>query len=288
MRPVYFVKYFDKGSTILGGELMCETLGEKGIDARMINASDLSRVRDSILIFIKKGEFQHLIPARLRRNILVLDTQDIMAVSQQWLGIERQGRLKNRSLYHAVIFRSQKALADFGDGNGTSTMIYLPWNPQYAPNRVSDDDFRIAYLGDPRSFRYWDQLPDLPCIPEDRFFAEAPDYNCHISIRADPREADYKPTCKVSTAAACNANLITTRDAASLEVLGPDYPYYTEPDIDSVLQAIEKARATLGGEIWKAGLERMREVYASHDPETITLQYVDFLSRLDGSEALAS
>lgn len=275
MRPVIFVKYFDKGSTVLGAHQMEAALRDAGLETRTIYAHELGRVRDSILVFIKKGEIHHLLTARARRNILVLDVQDTLCFKR---------RLKNRFLYHGFIFRSQKPLEDHGTGDDRSTKIYLQWNPNYRPNGVAGREFRLAYLGDPRSFDHWDSLPRVPCIGEDRFFEEAPNFNCHISIRSSERDFLYKPTCKVSTAAACEANLITTRDEATLEVLGPDYPYYTEPDLEKVLQTIDRARGTFGGPTWQRGLETMRRVKATHALEAIVPQYISFLTRLDPAE----
>ncbi len=271
-RPVVFVKYFDKGSTVLGAHQMETALREAGVKSRTIYASQLGDVSDSILVFIKKGQVHHLLGARARGNLLVLDVQDTLCFKR---------RLKNRWLYHGIIFRSQRPMDDYGNGSALPTKIYLQWNPNYRPNRVGDQEFRLAYFGDPRSFGHWGQLDGVPCIPEQRFFEEAPNYNCHISIRRAPREVLFKPTCKVSTAAACHANLITTRDAASVEVLGSDYPYYTEPDAASVRQAIERARASFGGAAWRAGLERMRAVEESHALGNIVGRYLAFFARLD-------
>jgi hypothetical protein len=152
----------------------------------------------------------------------------------------------------------------------------------YRRNTVGDSEFKLAYFGDPRSFSYWDALSGVPCIPEDRFFSESPDYNCHISIRTQPRDILYKPTCKISTAAACEATLITTRDEASLEILGEDYPYYTESDPESIRRAIEFARGSFGGPVWRGALEQMRQIRQEHSLPSIAAQYREFFTALSG------
>jgi hypothetical protein len=92
------------------------------------------------------------------------------------------------------------------------------------------------------------------------YFRRALDYNCHLSVREPGKEFLYKPNCKVSTAAACEANLVTTRDESTLELLGPDYPYYAEPETGSLNAALDKVRGTFRGPEWKRGLDLMREV----------------------------
>jgi hypothetical protein len=273
VRPVIFVKYFDKGSTVLGAHQMSEALAARGIPSRVIYAHELAGIRGSTLVFIKTSRLHHLAAARLRGNRLVLDVQDTLSLKK---------RLKNRWLYHGVIFRSQRPLDDYANGRFRAANIYLQWNPRFQPNAVGGREFKLAYFGDPRSFELWGELPGVPCLGEDRFFAAARDYNCHISIRSPRREWLYKPTCKVSTAAACAANLITTRDEATLEVLGPDYPYYTEPDRESVLRTIGYARESFGTEVWQAGLNKMDAVKETHRLERIADRYVEFLTAIEG------
>ncbi len=272
MRPIIFVKYFDKGSTVLGGHQMTEALLARGIESRTVYANEIGDVRDSVLVFIKKGRFDHLIGARRRGNIAVLDVQDTLC---------HKRHLKNRRLYHGIMFRSQKPLDDYGTGDYRSVNIYLQWNASYKPNQVADQGFKLVYLGDPRSFSYWNQIEGVPCVGEVGFFDKATGYNCHISVRTDQRDILYKPTCKVSTAAICEANLVTTRDEGSLEVLGADYPYYTDPEPASIQQAIEYARETFGGPVWQAGLEKMKEIKRTHALETIVDQYLAFFATLE-------
>lgn len=273
MRPVFFIKYYDKGSTILGADQMAEILAARGAEARSVYAEELASIRDSFLIFVKTTKWHHLRLARPRGNILILDVQDTLSLRRF---------LKHRSLHHGMIFRSERAMERYRSMRGLETVkIHQQWNPRYAPNRVGGREFRIAYFGGTRSFPHWQQLPEIPNIGEERFFTEAENYNCHISVRTERYEALFKPDCKVATAAACNANLVTTRDAAAVEVLGPDYPYYTDPDLDSVREAVEHARATFGSPVWQAGLERMRQIRESHHIEVIADQYLRFLGRFD-------
>lgn len=271
MKPIVFVKYFDKGSTVLGGHQMSDALTARGLESRTVYADEIKEIRDSILVFIKKADLRHLVRSRWQGNTTVLDVQDTLC---------HKRFLKFKPLYDGLIFRSQKPYDDFGSGNGRSTRIYLQWNAAYTRHQAPDDELRLVYLGDPRSFSYWHRLPEVPCVDQVGFFEEAKKYNCHISIRTDPRHVLYKPTCKVSTAAACSANLITTRDAGSLEVLGPDYPFYTDPDPAGIRRTIAYASKTLGGPVWEAALAKLREVRETHDLKRITSQYIAYLTRL--------
>lgn len=270
MRPIYFVKYYDKGSTIMGADQVSEALRARGIESHSVYPKDLKGVRDSILVFIKTSKLPDLIGARMRGNRLVLDVQDTV-VFKRWI--------KNRWLYHGFIFKNRRQLRDFAVRGAVNRIIYHQWDPRYVPNSLNEKELRIAYLGLGRSLSLWGQLPGVDYFDGD-YFRKALDYNCHLSVREPGKEFLYKPNCKVSTAAACGANLVTTRDESTLELLGPDYPYYAEPEQESLLAALEKVRTTFGGPEWKRGLEKMKEVRERTSMDRVIGDYLNFFEEL--------
>ena len=270
MRSIYFVKYYDKGSTIMGADQVSEALRARGIESRSVYPKDLKDVRDSILVFIKTSKLPDLLGARMRGNRLVLDVQDTV-VFKRWI--------KNRWLYHGFIFKNQRQLRDFAVRGAVNRVIYHQWDPRYVLNTLKEGDLRIAYLGLGRSLSLWGQLPGVDYFDGD-YFRKALEYNCHLSVREPGKEFLYKPNCKVSTAAACGANLVTTRDESTVELLGPDYPYYAEPTTESLLAALEKVRTTFGGPEWRRGLETMKEVRERTSMDRIADDYLRFFEEL--------
>ncbi|MGH9361597.1 MAG: hypothetical protein ACRD2T_06740, partial [Thermoanaerobaculia bacterium] len=73
--PVGFVKYYDKGSTVMGAHQIADGLAARGWRARALYARQLDQVRRGILVFIKTSRLDHLLAARARGNRLVLDVQ---------------------------------------------------------------------------------------------------------------------------------------------------------------------------------------------------------------------
>jgi hypothetical protein len=268
--PVAFVKYYEKGSTVMGADQIAAGLRERGWDVRSIPAAELASVERGVLVFIKTSRLHHLLRARARGNRLVLDVQDTVVFKR---------RIKNRWLYDALILKNQRQLADFGRPGRADCLIYHQWDPRYSVNQAPRDRFSLAYLGVARSLVLWGQLPGVECIDHD-YFEAGKRFNCHLSIREPGRELLYKPNCKVSTAAACGANLITTRDAVTVELLGEDYPYYCEPERSSILAAIERARSSFGSSEWRRGLERMCEVRELTCMDRVLGEYEALLRRL--------
>jgi hypothetical protein len=273
MKKIYFVKYYDKGSTVMAADQISEALRARGVESWSVYPRDLKDVRDSILVFIKTSKLPDLLAARIgghRRNRLVLDVQDTV-VFKRWI--------KNRWLYHGFIFKNQRQVRDFAVPGALNRIIYHQWDPRYAPNTLGDRELRIAYLGLSRSLSLWGQLPGVDYFDTD-YFRRGLEYNCHLSVREPGREFLYKPNCKVSTAAACEANLITTRDESTVELLGPDYPYYAEPERESLIATIDKARSTFRGPEWKRGLELLRKVRERTSMDRVIDDYLSFFNEL--------
>ena len=248
--PIAFVKYYEKGSTVMGADQIADGLATRGWNARGIGIGELPSVERGILVFIKTSRLDHLLLARARGNRLVLDVQDTVVFKR---------RIKNRWLFDALILKNRRQLADFGRPQRPDRVIYHQWDPRYAPNQAPRDRMALGYLGLARSFDLWGKLPGVECV-DDGYFDAAARFNCHLSVRRPGREILYKPNCKISTAAACDATLITTRDETAVELLGEDYPFYCEPEPESVRAAIERARASFGSAEWHAALARLRAV----------------------------
>lgn len=270
MRKIFFVKYYDKSSTILGADQISEGLRARGLDARAIYPGELGAIRDAVLVFIKTSKVHHLLGARRRGNRTVLDVQDTVVFKRS---------VKNRWLFDGLLFKNRRQLADFASPKQLSRVIYHQWDPRYAPNRVADGAFHSGYFGDERSFPLWNRLPGTDFHATD-FFRLALDYNCHLSYRPPGRDFLYKPNCKVSSAAACAANLVTTADESTLEFLGPDYPFYIEPTEEAIAPGVERARALFGGPEWREGLARMREVREKTRLERVLDDYLSFFAEL--------
>jgi hypothetical protein len=278
-RPVLFVKYYDKGSTVMGADQISEALHAEGVDARSVHVKDIEKVRGALLVFIKTSRWLDLWRARQRGNTVILDVQDTVCFKR---------RIKNARLWDGLIFKSRRALDDFATDRSLPVVLYHQWDPRYRPHEAGLAELKVAYLGHRRSWKRWDELPGITCIDEDALRAAgrysdlmtaALPFNCHFSIREEEREFLYKPNAKVSTAAACDVNLITTPDAISVELLGSDYPYYTDASTAGIARTIAKARETLGGPVWQSGLQTMAAVRERTKIERIAKDYVEYFRR---------
>lgn len=274
MRPIRFLKYYDKGSTVMGADQVSAGLAARGLDAAAIYPRDLPRLSGAIVVAVKTSRWWDLLLARSRGNRTVLDVQDTVVFKR---------KIKNIALWDGLIFKNERQLRDFGRpflAGGRDRVIYHQWDPRYRPAAAAERPFAIAYLGDRRSFPFGERLPGVAVCSSD-YFRRALDFNCHLSVRAGERELLYKPNCKISTAAACEVNLVTTPDVSAVELLGEDYPYYTAADLESVLATIERARRDFRGETWERGLAAMRRVRERTSMDRVLDDYVRYFELFD-------
>jgi hypothetical protein len=271
MRPLAFVKYYEKASTILRADQVAEALRRHGASAVSIEAAQLGSVRDHVLVFIKTSRLDHLALARARRNLLVLDVHDTLVFKR---------RIKNRRLFDGLIFTHARQLEDFGDRRRVCRVIPMHADPRFGPHRAGWNTLEAAYFGDRRSLAMFGRLPGVECF-DSNYFEVAARFNCHLSVREPGLDQLYKPAVKVAVAAACGALLITTADCASRELLGDAYPYYTDPDRAALLATLERARAELGGATWRAALEQLAIARERTRLERAVLDYVELFGCLE-------
>src|ERR1700760_4415928 len=88
--PVAFVKYYEKGSTVMGADQIAEGLRARGWDARSLPVAQGRGVEPGILVFIKTSRLDHLLRFNARGHRLVLDVQDTVVFKR---------RIKNKWLY---------------------------------------------------------------------------------------------------------------------------------------------------------------------------------------------
>jgi hypothetical protein len=81
----------------------------------------------------------------------------------------------------------------------------------------------------------------------------------------------FKPFLKGFTAAHCRANIIVPKgESDAIYYLSSDYPYLlADESLTSVLDMIERTKASFGGEEWRRGLEIMETVRQRSSPEQI-------------------
>ena len=183
-------------------------------------------------------------------------------------GIERQGELGlSGHTYHEGYFHS---------------LFYMYENMK----NQSEDNLR-KYLINAKNCNHLKNLKNS--------FSNPSRYSCHYGVRSpivfsvDGQKINYeqwvtKTGGKVSTAAVCGSNIITSLDPSVRELIDESYPYAIDtedPDfIDNYQEIcsdmINKAKLTFGKKEWKEGLKIMNDVREKTTTKKITNKYIEF------------
>src|SRR3954453_21966044 len=172
--PVAFVKYYEKGSTVMGADQIAAALRERRWAAGSGPVAGGGKVPPGILVLIKTSRLDHLLRWKARGHRLVLDVQDTVVFKRH---------IKNKWLYDALIFKSGRQLADFGRKAKPDRVIYHQWDPRYEANQAPRARMALGSLGLPRSLAVWGELPDVEYVSGDAMFTQAPRFNCPLWIR---------------------------------------------------------------------------------------------------------
>ena len=130
-------------------------------------------------------------------------------------------------------------------------------------------------------------------------------FSCHYAVRAPFYTKSYsdktkfvydqwitKTGGKVSTAAACGANIVTSLDPSVRVLIDESYPYAIDTETEEFKEnynqicqeMIVKARETFGRKTWFDGLKILEDVKNRTTTHRITLDFIEFFKELHETE----
>lgn len=248
-----------------------------GTPCQVVAESELGKVRDAVVVLLGDVATSTLVRARLSGNRVVIEVRDSVA------GPRIPGGAR---LVDGAIFRNRRQEKDLGDARWASRVIYDEPEPGLRPQALPTGEFRAACFGALAGGLHFGDLRGVASIdgPIGRHQTE---FNCHVALRVPGPAALYAPGVEVANAAACGAVLVTMRDAAAVELLGDDYPFYCESDRPSVEASVRRARKTLGKAEWNAALSRLKEVAARTELGVVARQHAEHFAAIEAAIAAA-
>ena len=277
---VRFVKTNGFGSDIMRGDQIAHALKQKEIDAEAI--TDPSQEKDSILVFIKNFDPVVMRQAKANGNTIVFDPVDKFSKKDVLFELSALNCID-----HVIWCTSftQDYFQEFI--NMPSTVIYHHWDPR-VQSYLGDwakypYTFRVGYLGAKFNHTFSEELADvMPVYHPNQWCEWAGFFTMHYNVR-EPGTPDYlfKPATKCSNAAAVNANIITTPDPATIELLGENYPYYVKDySAKGVFEVIKRASENFEEEEWYEGLSMMKNVRDMTAIDKVADDYIKLFQEL--------
>jgi len=302
--PIYLTyedRWINSGAIYLRAEQIIPKLAcSRPVYSRPISA--LSNTTNSIIIIIKpklvlvNSLFNRTIKKLQRgNNKIILDVVDNIDSIEPIDNNPIVRRIKQHQSHSIVknidsaIFCSEKARQRFQHifkRPQECVTLYHHWDERLrlAPP-AQQDKIRIGYFGiDWKAYSYG-HIPGIDFFsltkPSDLPSIEFSKYNVHYIIKPDTFRCRYEPLTKIATAAAVGAVVISTKEQSE-ELLGPDYPYYSdEITIPDILKVIDKVHNTFRKEEWKQAMSIMTSVKYNTSLDTIAARYSKYLARIE-------
>ena len=272
------------GTYYLRGVQVQKELKRKNVNSRIISSKRIGRIKNSIIVFVKHINKELCEIAKKNNNIIIYDILDgydqtlelqhidglILSTELSRVNFKNHENLITKVIYHHIDTRLEK--------------IIKPQN--------QSTTFNMAYIGNlpgkTDNVSFIDKLQNIELIETDTRYAKRNGwmkkigtFNCHYAVRVDEIQRISKPLAKIGVAAICNSNIIISKNSAATELLGDDYPYYTEDNYESVKEVVDFAKSSYGSAIWNKGIGKMNELKHRLSLEKMIDEYIDFFKYWD-------
>jgi hypothetical protein len=262
------------GSSVMRGHQMAQALRTVcGMDVEVRESVD--GTRNGVVVFLKFATPQAITTAKANGNRVFIDVVDRLAYK---IPIEE---FLSLSMADGVICASSAAAGALLATNKNTHVVLHHWDPalEEAQQRYQayPYELRFGYIGMSFNHKDWEHLaPIMPVYHPAAWVEMAPLFNCHFSVR-DPRDAlsRFKPATKLVTASAlANTCIVMAREAANLELMPSEYPYYVpEYTEEAVLMTLAKVCTTFNTVVWWDAVRMMKEVKGRTDLRAVCKDY---------------
>ncbi len=272
------------GTYYLRGVQVQKELKRKNVNSRIISSKRIGKIKNSIIVFVKHINKELCEIAKKNNNIIIYDILDgydqavelqlidglILSTELSRNNFEKHENLVTKVIYHHIDTRLEKTIQPKNQ-SGTFNLAYI--------GNLPDKTDNVSFV---------DKLPNIELIETDTRYAKKTGwmkkidtFNCHYAVRVDEIQRMSKPLAKIGVAAICNSNIIISKNSAATELLGDDYPYYTEDNYESVKKVVDFAKSSYGSDVWNKGIEKMNELKHRLSLENIIYEYIDLFKHWD-------
>lgn len=275
---VFITQDHKSGSSIISGIQPYNYYKNLGLNCLHLLDRDLSKtdIKDSIVLHVKWASdskyYEDISELKKYNNkifLLTIDGHMYKFKGEPFDGFSEKMPPKFlRDFYDGYILNSKFMVNEVAPFVSPKKLLYYLYQPPIKDMKSTNtcfDSIKIGYFGCRSQFTHsLDQYIKTNVKPffDLKGWREQPkEYNLHYNIRRSRTYAYlYKPAAKLFMAAAAGANLITTQDRSCLELMGEDYPYYTNYEVGDVIKTIEFIKESYGSKTWNDALSIMKEI----------------------------
>lgn len=282
---LYHEQFAGAGSTVLRGQQLSGIVAGRYKGEREVRyISDPADIRDEVVI-LAKGFLKMTTPEDLRElrrhNILIADFVDEPP---------RKELIGEIDMLMASSLRGYRDyLTSFPDVPAAHVTHHVDTRIPRCEEAVTDV-FRAGYFGELVNTIQGEEIEKLvefnhvdTSKQTNNWIDALAHYNFHYAFRRTRGIDGAKPFLKGFVAAHRGANMMIQKSAGDASFyLGADYPYLMEDDAgpEEIVDALTRARDTIGGPEWHYGREIMRDVQARSSLDHVLGEFDDMLKVL--------
>lgn len=273
LASIVFWSHRNRPSFTMRGRQIASALAAQGRDCRCLVGPawwSLRHVREALIVCVK-SEPADVAVLRARGNRVLWDAIDHEVGSAF-------------GDYDAILCASQfvKRNIDKVCGSALTEVFYHHADPLIAPNTVSPNLLRIAYVGERGNSVLLpgnDQLVRAVDFKRSGWQMRLRAFNGHFSARLDPG----KSVVKLANCAFANAAFLTGREPGVVELLGENYPFYLRSlDGPAISESVRRLGDEVGSSVWFQVLDQMAELRTRLGVNSSARQYASLFDRLSG------
>ena len=288
---VLFVKSRVQGSAIMRGDEICNFLKCLGVEAYSLyrNQIDISSwINDTIIIYVKHFDINFYEKLSKYNCFHVYDLVDIIQTTKNIEWFQKTFSLCKMDYLIYPSEYAKNSLHHLVHAESNNKIIYHHTNLSYHPySPKKNKTFYFGATSEISSFvkKNIDECYDFPlfenitCQQLSKAVTGAMRCAYHINIR----NALYKTSAKIAQAASVKSNIIISKKAGCVELLGTDYPYLCDNTQNSILTIKKKAIETFKSKEWDIGLNKMQELKEKLSLQGIVAEYKNLIDKLKGN-----
>lgn len=280
------------GSLLINGYQLSQYINNKvSSKCACLDVNQISSLKDTHIVFL--GTLtdglglneEVLLKLKKQGNTTVINPIDDLCYKTEE---ELQREVDMYNYVDGVIFPNKFAKEYFQETynkSRQSTYLPHPYDSKFDKLEINQTrPFKVVYGGSHYNNRILNNPPSWLEVNQtghtDSVLQLLTNSPIHFSHREDTSiDFYFKPSTKLSSASACEAVMIMSKDKSYIDLV-PDYPLYVDNTIEDVNEKYELAKSWYGTGKWKELLELMTEVRVKTSLDTISKQYIKYLNEL--------
>ena len=160
-------------------------------------------------------------------------------------------------------------------------VIHHHWDERFRNIEINySESVNICYFGQPEKCYKFNNFNEINYHTIDWYDFDDKlklynNYNVHFAVKPQEEEEKIQPSTKISTASALGCPIIINKSNQNIELLGLEYPYYCNPDDESVNKTLLKIKSEFETDSWFLAKRILYQIKERTNLDTVSKKYLN-------------